>query len=51
MARQLVHEGTKSWWSGTVRTLCGLVLEQPQKKWFATAATCPACKAKRGGRK
>ncbi|MCT2587778.1 hypothetical protein [Actinophytocola gossypii] len=47
MAKEYVHEGTRSWWDGTVRTLCGLVLTDPQRRWFASSASCPACQAAR----
>lgn len=43
MGKQVIHEGRKSWWNGTVRTLCGLVLEHPQKLWFISP-NCPTCK-------
>jgi hypothetical protein len=44
------HEGTKSWWSGTVRTLCGLTIENPEWSWWSP--NCPDCKrAKREARR
>ncbi|WP_199543432.1 hypothetical protein [Prauserella sp. PE36] len=50
----VVHIGRRSWWSGKVRTLCGLVYlpgNEQEQGWF-TRITCPACKAaeKRGVR-
>jgi hypothetical protein len=53
MARNVVHEGKRSWWDGTVTTLCGLKFgksSKPETVWF-TSVSCPACKAARKGRK
>lgn len=47
MAKDYVHEGRKSWWSGNVKTVCGLTFPPSQEKqqgWF-TSVSCPACKA------
>lgn len=38
------HEGTRSWWNGTVKTLCGLTLP-PTTRWVFFGPSCPACKA------
>lgn len=42
----VVHRGKKSWWSGKVTTLCGLVLEPSEARspWF-TNPKCPTCEA------
>jgi hypothetical protein len=45
--KDLVHEGKRSWWDGSVTSLCGLRFEassKPEFLWF-TSVTCPACKA------
>lgn len=47
MGKHVVHAVTKkSWWSGRVTALCGRVTEagDVERKWFATAATCPDCR-------
>ncbi|MET7990523.1 hypothetical protein ABZU76_06395 [Amycolatopsis sp. NPDC005232] len=45
-SKPFVHRGSKSWWSGKVTTLCGLVFEPGEAKssWF-TGPACPACEA------
>ena len=45
-SKPLVHRGTKSWWSGRVTTLCGLVMEpgESESPWF-TNPKCPTCEA------
>ncbi|MFI5558976.1 hypothetical protein ACIA2T_06820 [Amycolatopsis japonica] len=45
-SKQLVHRGTKSWWNGDVKTLCGLTFKSGTAKepWF-TSPACPACEA------
>lgn len=46
MAKELAHAGHRPWWSGKVRTRCGLVLEQPKRKRSPTPTQqCPACAA------
>lgn len=43
----LVHIGKQSWWSGEVRTLCGLRFKpgnHKQENRFFTRTTCPDCK-------
>lgn len=49
MARDVVHEGKRSWWDGTVRTACGLKFGKSSKSdnWLTTSVSCPACKAAR----
>ncbi|GAB3003512.1 hypothetical protein LWP59_27645 [Amycolatopsis acidiphila] len=43
MAAKLdTHYGTRSWWDGTVRTLCGLRLPA-EARYVRGKATCPAC--------
>jgi hypothetical protein len=51
-AKPLVHRGSKSWWSGTVTTLCGLVIEpgNARSPWF-TGPACPECEAIHAARK
>ncbi|WP_328645545.1 hypothetical protein OHS58_37375 [Amycolatopsis sp. NBC_00348] len=44
----VLHRGRRSWWSGKVTTLCGLVLEpgegsSPWFWWFTPK--CPGCEA------
>lgn len=47
-------EASRSWWTGTSTTLCGLTITKVTKSgywWTGTRVTCPACKAiKKGGR-
>lgn len=46
--KALVHRGSKSWWSGKVTTLCGLVIEPggARSPWFWLARKpCPGCEA------
>ncbi|SEF30153.1 hypothetical protein SAMN05421837_10532 [Amycolatopsis pretoriensis] len=55
MTTQYAHIGKKSWWSGNVKTLCGLILPPGNAKsvWFpAFVQTCPGCLAvqKNGGK-
>jgi len=39
-----VHRGTRSWWDGSVTTLCGLRIPQPRSVWWPTKRdVCPAC--------
>jgi hypothetical protein len=45
---RLVHRGKKSWWSGSVKTLCGLTLPAGTAKapWFPIfLKACPGCEA------
>ncbi len=44
MAKEPTHEGTRSWWDGSVTTLCGLKFSEATRRWFATTPTCPTCK-------
>ncbi len=40
-----VHYGKKSWWDGTVTTLCGLKFSSKDSEYtFMGSVTCPACK-------
>lgn len=52
MARGYVHIGKRSWWSGTVTTLCGLRFgKSNNKEQFFAWGLCPACKrARKAGR-
>ncbi|GLZ36338.1 hypothetical protein Lesp02_85250 [Lentzea sp. NBRC 105346] len=54
MATQIMHIGTRSWWNGSVKTLCGLKIREPGRVWFPSLSgnrVCPACKAiQQGGR-
>lgn len=54
MTNLTMHIGTRSWWNGTVTTLCGLKIPDGERVWFPSLSgntTCPACKAiKQGGR-
>ncbi|WP_156077095.1 hypothetical protein [Saccharothrix sp. NRRL B-16314] len=48
MARQIMHRGKRSWWNGTVTTLCGLTLpgNTTEGVWFPALSghkPCPAC--------
>ncbi|WP_165944751.1 hypothetical protein [Saccharopolyspora terrae] len=50
------HEGTKSWWNGSVKTDCGLTLPSgtyTSDMWvlWKTGKTCPTCKALKKNRK
>lgn len=54
MARQIMHaRQSRSWWDGSVTTLCGLKIPDPERVWFPSLSShiaCPACKAiERGG--
>lgn len=47
----VVHEGKRRFWSGTVDTLCGLTLAEScyeKLGWFASV-TCPDCRKAMGG--
>jgi hypothetical protein len=45
MPKFVMHvEKSKSWWSGTSTTLCGLTFKVEASSWF-TAPTCPTCAA------
>lgn len=46
MGKHYTHDGKRSWWDGSVATLCGLRLESGtfRETWF-NGATCPACRA------
>ncbi|GAA5155503.1 MULTISPECIES: hypothetical protein [Amycolatopsis] len=50
--RGLVHRGSKSWWTGDFKTLCGLVIPAGTGKspWF-TKPACPTCEAAVAARK
>jgi hypothetical protein len=51
MSKKIIHEGTRSWWSGKVKTICGLILEDAQTSWWS-GVNCPACKqAMKAGRR
>jgi hypothetical protein len=51
-----VHYGSKSWWDGTVTTLCGIRWSRKEgaarrdHSWFPTPK-CPSCVAIRKGGK
>lgn len=47
--KSVVHEGKKSWLTGTVKTTCGLTFSpsQEQRQGVFSSVTCPACKAGR----
>ena len=49
MSSNLLHRpGTRSWWSGTVTTLCGITVESGDAKspWFpGLMKRCPQCEA------
>ena len=51
--KDVVHQGTRRFWSGKVDTLCGLTFTPDNsinEGWFASV-TCPECKRiKRGGK-
>ncbi|MFE3173475.1 hypothetical protein ACFXPA_17345 [Amycolatopsis sp. NPDC059090] len=47
-SKPLVHRGSRSWWSGRITTLCGLVLEpgETRSPWFwIFTAKCRGCEA------
>lgn len=46
MTKDVVHTGSRSWWDGTYRALCGLVVESKngESVWFRKV-TCPGCLA------
>ncbi|WP_165777483.1 hypothetical protein [Amycolatopsis antarctica] len=44
----VVHHGDRSWWSGQVRTLCGLVLDPDAERVYFATVTCPACRTELG---
>jgi hypothetical protein len=45
----VVHQGRRSWWDSSVKTLCGLKFQPGNEKeeGFFTRVTCPACLAVR----
>ncbi|RAS58876.1 hypothetical protein C8D87_11746 [Lentzea atacamensis] len=49
MARQVMHiKKSRSWWDGSVTTLCGLKILDPERIWFPSLSgnvSCPACVA------
>ena len=52
----VLHLGKKSFWSGEVRTLCGLRFQPGKHKeelfWLLAGPKCPACKkAQKEGKK
>jgi hypothetical protein len=50
MAKYVVHEGKKSWWSGKVTTLCGAVFTSGNNEYKRfSSVSCPACKAAKKG--
>jgi len=45
----LIHIGERSWWDGSVRTLCGLRLPRADRivlAWLSSIPTCPVCRAR-----
>jgi hypothetical protein len=53
MSSNVGHEGKRSFWSGKVRTLCGITFEpgEAEYRWLS-GVTCPACKAaKKAGKR
>jgi len=49
MAKDFVHNGTRSWWNGSFTTLCGevwpaAVVKRSRRKLFGPS-TCPGCVA------
>jgi hypothetical protein len=47
MGPEVIHTGRRSWWDGSVTTLCGLKFNKDAAKeagWLASP-TCPTCKA------
>ncbi|ROP39093.1 hypothetical protein [Saccharothrix texasensis] len=49
MGKPVAHIGTRSWWSGQVRTLCGQRFDSSSDRvWFPRLsgyAVCPDCAA------
>ena len=45
-AESHTHYGTRSWWNGTVRTICGQRLPA-ESGYVGGRATCPACRSLR----
>jgi hypothetical protein len=41
---------SKSWWRGTVTSLCGVTSNNYENRWLASV-TCPDCKAIQKARK
>lgn len=45
------HDGKKSWWDGSYRSLCGMTLPAQQVEVpFFVSVTCPTCKAIKKGK-
>ncbi|MEV5299043.1 hypothetical protein [Amycolatopsis methanolica] len=51
-SKPLVHRGSKSWWTGDFKALCGLVIPAGtgRSPWF-TKPACPQCEAIHEARK
>ncbi|MBP2340281.1 hypothetical protein JOF41_006459 [Saccharothrix coeruleofusca] len=50
MGKPVAHIGTRSWWSGQVKTLCGQTMPEGgnSRVWFPTLSgytVCPTCRA------
>ncbi|WP_309110282.1 hypothetical protein [Saccharothrix sp.] len=50
MSKQIMHLGNRSWWDGTLKTLCGLTIPDggAEKVWFPSLSRhtpCPTCEA------
>lgn len=54
MAKPVAHIGTRSWWSGQVRTLCGQRFDSGSDRVrfprLSGYTICPACTAAQGRR-
>ena len=47
MAKDMWHmRASKSWWNGTVTSLCGITTDNYDTRWsLFSSPTCPDCKA------
>lgn len=46
MAREVMHIGKRSWWDGSVTTLCGWKLLDAERVWLSWLSghtRCPGC--------
>jgi len=54
MSKRVIHTGRKSWWNGTLRTDCGLIMpagtferEGFLDRLFSSGTECRACREAR----
>lgn len=51
MADDLIHIGTRSWWNGNVKTLCGRTIPDGERLLLPSLSSrkrCPACENANG---